>query len=77
MKCTRRLVYCNDKYHVILPNKWIEAVNIHEGDHVTLEIDDNNFHKLIIKKVMINIIHNIYFLKHLSLFMTHSCNILM
>jgi len=50
MKCTRRLVYCNDKYHVILPNKWIEAVNIHEGDHVTLEIDDNDFNKLIIKK---------------------------
>jgi antitoxin component of MazEF toxin-antitoxin module len=50
MKCTRRLVYCNDKFHVILPNNWVKAVDIHKGDHVTLEIDDKDFHRLIIKK---------------------------
>jgi antitoxin component of MazEF toxin-antitoxin module len=50
MKCTRRLVYCNDQFHVILPNKWVKAVKIHKGDHVTLEIDDKDFHKLIIRK---------------------------
>jgi bifunctional DNA-binding transcriptional regulator/antitoxin component of YhaV-PrlF toxin-antitoxin module len=54
MKCTRRLVYCNDQFHVILPDRWVEAVNIHKGDHVTLEIDDNDFNKLIIKKVIID-----------------------
>jgi len=51
MKCTRRLVYCNDQFHVILPNKWVKAVKIHKGDHVTLEIDDKDFHKLIIRKI--------------------------
>jgi antitoxin component of MazEF toxin-antitoxin module len=51
MKCTRRLVYCNDQFHVILPNKWVKAVEIHKGDHVTLEIDDKDFHKLIIRKI--------------------------
>ena len=50
MKCTRRLVYCNDQFHVILPDNWVKAVNIQKGDHVTLEIDDNDFQKLIIKK---------------------------
>ncbi len=50
MKCKRRLVYCNDQFHVILPNEWINLVNIKKGDHVTLEIDDNDFNRLIIKK---------------------------
>jgi len=50
MKCKRRLVYCNEQYHVILPNKWVKAVDIHEGDHVILEIDDKNYHRLIIQK---------------------------
>lgn len=50
MKCTRRLVYCNDQFHVILPNKWVKAVNIHRGDHVTLEIDDENNSRLIVRK---------------------------
>jgi bifunctional DNA-binding transcriptional regulator/antitoxin component of YhaV-PrlF toxin-antitoxin module len=50
MKCTRRLVYCNDQFHVILPDKWVNAVGIQRGDHVTLEIDEKDFHKLIIKK---------------------------
>ena len=50
MKCTHRLVYCNDQFHVILPNKWINAVNIQKGDYVTLEIDNNDLNKLIVKK---------------------------
>ena len=50
MKCKRRLVFCNDQFHVILPDKWVKAVDIHKGDHVTLEIDDKNFNRLIIKK---------------------------
>jgi antitoxin component of MazEF toxin-antitoxin module len=50
MKCTRRLVYCNDKFHVILPNKWVKDADIHKGDHITIEIDEKDFHKLIIKK---------------------------
>jgi bifunctional DNA-binding transcriptional regulator/antitoxin component of YhaV-PrlF toxin-antitoxin module len=50
MKCKRRLVYCNDKFHVILPKKWVKAVGIHKGDHVTLEIDDEDFNRLIIRK---------------------------
>jgi len=50
MKCTRRLVFCNEKFHVILPNNWVKAVGIKKGDHVTLEIDDEDFTRLIIKK---------------------------
>jgi bifunctional DNA-binding transcriptional regulator/antitoxin component of YhaV-PrlF toxin-antitoxin module len=50
MKCTNKLVYCNEQYHVILPKKWVKAVYIHKGDHVTLEIDDKDFNRLIIKK---------------------------
>ena len=50
MTCTHRLVYCNDQFHVILPNKWVKAVNIQKGDYVTLEIDNNDFNKLIVKK---------------------------
>lgn len=65
MKCTRRLVYCNDQFHVILPDKWVKAVNIHKGDHVTLNIDDNDFHKLIIKKseIVFNIFITLTYLK--------------
>ncbi|MBI5681374.1 MAG: AbrB/MazE/SpoVT family DNA-binding domain-containing protein [Methanobacterium sp.] len=47
----RTLVYCNGKYHVILPSKWVKAVDIHVGDEVTLEMDDEDFHRLIIKLV--------------------------
>lgn len=47
----RRLVYCNGKYHVILPSEWVKAVGVHDGDEVTLEIDEEDFHKLIIKLV--------------------------
>lgn len=47
----RRLVYCNGKYHVILPSEWVNAVGIRDGDEVTLEIDEEDFHKLIIKLV--------------------------
>ena len=50
MKCKRRLVYCNEQFHVILPNKWVKKVGIKKGGHVTLEIDDKDFNKLIIKK---------------------------
>ena len=50
MTCTHRLVYCNDQFHVILPNKWVKAVNIQKGDYVTLEIDNNDLNKLIVKK---------------------------
>ena len=50
MKCTHRLVYCNDQFHVILPNKWVNAVNIQKGDYVTLEIDNNDLNKLIVRK---------------------------
>lgn len=47
----RRLVYCNGKYHVILPSGWVEAVGIQEGDEVTLKIDSEDFHRLIIRLV--------------------------
>lgn len=47
----RRLVHCNGKYHVILPSGWVEAVGIQEGDEVTLKIDDEDFHRLIIQLV--------------------------
>lgn len=47
----RRLVHCNGKYHVILPSGWVKAVGIQEEDEVTLEIDDEDFHRLIIKLV--------------------------
>jgi bifunctional DNA-binding transcriptional regulator/antitoxin component of YhaV-PrlF toxin-antitoxin module len=50
MKCTHRLVFCNEKFHVILPNNWVKAVGIKKGDHATLEIDDEDFTRLIIKK---------------------------
>jgi len=36
-----RLVHCNGKYHVILPSGWVKAVDIQEGDEITLEIDDD------------------------------------
>lgn len=50
MKYQRRLVYCNEKYHVILPNEWIKKVGLKKGGHVTLEIDENDFNRLIVKK---------------------------
>jgi antitoxin component of MazEF toxin-antitoxin module len=50
MKCTKRLVYCNDQFHVILPDKWVNRVNIQKGDHVTLEIDNKDYTRLIVKK---------------------------
>ena len=50
MKCKRKLVYCNEQYHVILPKKWVKAVDIHKGDHVNLEIDCKDFKRLIIQK---------------------------
>lgn len=50
MKCTRRLVFCNEKFHVILPDNWVKAVGIKKGDYVTLKIDDEDFTKLILKK---------------------------
>ncbi|MCC7559449.1 MAG: AbrB/MazE/SpoVT family DNA-binding domain-containing protein [Methanobacterium sp.] len=31
--------------------RWVKAVGIEEGDEVTLEIDDEDFHRLIIKLV--------------------------
>lgn len=50
MKCKRRLVYCNEKFHVILPNEWVKKVGLKKGGHVTLEIDETDFNRLIIKK---------------------------
>jgi antitoxin component of MazEF toxin-antitoxin module len=47
----RRLVYCNGKYHVILPSKWVKSVGVQDGDEVTLEIDKEDYHKLIIKLI--------------------------
>jgi hypothetical protein len=47
----RRVVHCNGKYHVILPSGRVKDVGIQEGDEVTLEIDDEDFHKLIIRLV--------------------------
>lgn len=47
----RRLVFCNGNYHVILPSGWVKDVGVQEGDEVTLEIDDEDYHRLIIKLV--------------------------
>jgi len=50
MNSTHRLIYCNEKFHVILPNNWIKSVGIENGDSVSFKIDDKDFNKLIIKK---------------------------
>ncbi len=47
----RRVVHCNGKYHVILPSGWVKAVDMQEGDEVTLKIDDEDCHRLIIQLV--------------------------
>ncbi len=47
----RKVIHCNGKYHVILPSEWVKTVNMQEGDEVTLEVDDEDCHRLIIQLV--------------------------